>query len=127
MKPSPVFSQRYLRKGPLVEETYRLFSGWNYDKTASENFDLAFLARFPTIASEREVRAPTLSAGYPVCCLRDWRCSSSSTECDRRRCLRRPDQRPRSRCVSHGLQEIRTTAFPASGVSIVEAASAGRP
>jgi hypothetical protein len=26
--------------------------------------------------------------------LRDWRCSSSSTECGRRRCLRRPDQRP---------------------------------
>ena len=28
MRPTPVFSQRYLRKGPLVEETYRLFSGW---------------------------------------------------------------------------------------------------
>jgi hypothetical protein len=36
-------------------------------------------------------------------------------------------QRPRSRCVSHSLQEIRTTASPASVVSIVEAASAGRP
>ena len=30
-------------------------------------------------------------AGYPVCCLQDWPCSSSSTECDRRRCLRRPE------------------------------------
>ena len=29
--PTPVFSQRYLRKGPLVEETYRLFSGWKDD------------------------------------------------------------------------------------------------
>ena len=50
MRPAPVFSQRYLRKGPLVEETYRLFSGWNDDKTVSENLDLAFLGRFPTIA-----------------------------------------------------------------------------
>jgi hypothetical protein len=59
MRPTPVFSQRYLRKGPLVEETYRLFSGWNDDKTVSENFDLAFLGRFPTIAWEREVRVTT--------------------------------------------------------------------
>jgi hypothetical protein len=59
MKPIPVFSQRYLRKGPLVEETYRLFSGWNDDKTVSENLDLAFLGRFPTIAWEREVRVTT--------------------------------------------------------------------
>src|ERR1035437_7083892 len=26
MRPKPVFSQRFLRKGPLVEETYRLFA-----------------------------------------------------------------------------------------------------
>jgi hypothetical protein len=59
MKPTPVFSQRYLRKGPLVEETYRLFSGWSDDKTVSENLDLAFLGRFLTIAWEREVRVTT--------------------------------------------------------------------
>ena len=39
------------------------------------------------LVSERLVRclgrrAPTLSAGYPVCCLRVWPCSSSSTECE---------------------------------------------
>jgi hypothetical protein len=59
MKPTSVFSQRYLRKGPLVEETYRLFSGWSDDKTVSENLDLAFLGRFLTIAWEREVRVTT--------------------------------------------------------------------
>jgi hypothetical protein len=59
MNPTPVFSQRYLRKGPLVEETSRLFSGWEDNKTLSENLDLAFLGRFPTIAWEREVRATT--------------------------------------------------------------------
>jgi len=59
MRPEPVFSQRFLRKGPLVEETYRLFSGWNDDKTVSENLDFAFLGRFPTIAWEREVRVTT--------------------------------------------------------------------
>ncbi len=59
MRPEPVFSQRFLRKGPLVEETYRLFSGWNDEKTVSENLDFAFLGRFPTIAWEREVRATT--------------------------------------------------------------------
>jgi hypothetical protein len=59
MRPAPVFSQRYLRKGPLVEETYGLFSGWNDDKTVSENLDRAFLGRFATIAWEREVRVTT--------------------------------------------------------------------
>jgi hypothetical protein len=48
-----------LRKGPLVDETYRLFSGRDDNKTISENFDLAFLGRLPTIAWEREVRMTT--------------------------------------------------------------------
>jgi hypothetical protein len=61
MRPPPVFSQRYLRKGPLVEETYRLFSGWDDSKTVSENLDFAFLGRFPTIAWEQEVRVTTLA------------------------------------------------------------------
>lgn len=59
MRPTPVFSQRYLRKGPLVEETYRLFSGWIDDRTLAENLDEAFGGMFPTIAWEREVRATT--------------------------------------------------------------------
>ncbi len=59
MRPAPVFSQRYLRKGPLVEESYRLFSGWNDDVSIVENLDNAFQGLFPTIAWEREVRATT--------------------------------------------------------------------
>ena len=57
--PTPVFSQRYLRKGPLVEETYRLFSGWDDAKTITENLDTAFLGQFKTIGWEREVRVTT--------------------------------------------------------------------
>lgn len=59
MRPAPTFSQRYLRKGPLVEETYRLFSGWRDDAPIAENFDNAFCNRFPTVAWEREVRLTT--------------------------------------------------------------------
>jgi hypothetical protein len=58
MKPAPVFSQRYLRKGPLVEETYRLFSGWRDGASVAENLD-ALHGQFPTVAWEREVRATT--------------------------------------------------------------------
>ena len=58
MRPTPVFSQRFLRKGPLIEETYSLFSGWNEHKTVPENLDLGFLARFPTIAWELDVGSP---------------------------------------------------------------------
>jgi multiple antibiotic resistance protein len=57
------------------------------------------------IVSERLVRrlgqtGSDLSAEYPVCCWQDWPCSSSSTECDRRRCLRRPENRPGPRWIS---------------------------
>jgi hypothetical protein len=59
MRPAPVFSQRFLRKGPLVEETYRLFVGWKDDVSIAENLDNAFQGHFPTIAWEREVRMTT--------------------------------------------------------------------
>jgi hypothetical protein len=61
MRPKPVFSQRFLRKGPLVEETYRLFATWRDDASVDENFDAAFGDRFPTVAWEKEVRATTSS------------------------------------------------------------------
>jgi hypothetical protein len=61
MRPHPAFSQRYLRKGPLVEETYRLFSGWKDDVSVAENIEGAFSGLFPTIAWEREVRATTMA------------------------------------------------------------------
>lgn len=59
MRPKPVFSQRFLRKGPLVEETYRLFAGWKDDASFDENFDEAFRGRFPTVGWTKEVRLTT--------------------------------------------------------------------
>ena len=59
MRPTPVFSQRFLRKGPLVEETYRLFAGWRDDVSVEANFESAFRDRFPTIAWAKEVRLTT--------------------------------------------------------------------
>lgn len=49
-----IFSQRLLRKGPLVEETYRLFAAWAFDRSADDN--LAGLhGSFRTQGWEREV------------------------------------------------------------------------
>jgi hypothetical protein len=59
MRPAPVFSQRYLRKGPLVEETYRLFSGWKDDESAEANLETAFGGQFSTISWAKEVRLTT--------------------------------------------------------------------
>jgi len=59
MRPKPVFSQRFLRKGPLVEETYRLFAGWNDAETVAENLGRGLAGGFRTVAWEREVRATT--------------------------------------------------------------------
>jgi hypothetical protein len=49
-------SQRLIRKGALVAETYLLFSGWQVGDTLEANFDRAFNGRFKTIAWENEVR-----------------------------------------------------------------------
>ena len=59
MRPAPVFSQRYLRKGPFVEETYRLFSGWNDEASTEANLDGALGGRFSTISWAKEVRLTT--------------------------------------------------------------------
>ena len=59
MRPAPVFSQRYLRKGPLVEETYRLFSGWKDDESTEANLESAFGDQFSTVSWAKEVRLTT--------------------------------------------------------------------
>jgi hypothetical protein len=59
MKRPSTFSQRLLRKGPLVEETYRLFEGWSDHESMSDNLSRAFRGQFPTTAWEREVRLTT--------------------------------------------------------------------
>ena len=50
MRPAPVFSQQYLRKGPLVEETYRLFSEWKDNESTDTNLESEFGAQFSTIS-----------------------------------------------------------------------------
>jgi hypothetical protein len=59
MRPAPVFSQRYLRKGPLVEETYRLFSEWKDDESTEANLESAFGDQFSTVSWAKEVRLTT--------------------------------------------------------------------
>ena len=56
-------SQRLLRKGALVQETYRLFLEWSDDATFQVNFDRVFSGALGTLAWQREVKA-TLSARF---------------------------------------------------------------
>lgn len=49
-------SQRLLRKGALVEETYILFSNWDFDRSLESNFDQICVGRFRTQAWEGEVK-----------------------------------------------------------------------
>jgi hypothetical protein len=56
MKFKPEWSQRLLRKGALVSETYELFSGWNDELSVADNLK-AISGRHPTSGWEREVRA----------------------------------------------------------------------
>lgn len=55
MKRPSTFSQRLLRKGPFVEETYRLFAGWSFEKSSEQNLERAFNGQFKTIGWEKEV------------------------------------------------------------------------
>jgi hypothetical protein len=56
-------SQRLLRKGALVQETYCLFQSWSDEATFPLNFDLALSGALGTLAWQREVKA-TLSARF---------------------------------------------------------------
>ena len=49
-------SQRLLRKGALIEETYILFSNWDFDRSLESNFDLICDGRFRTQAWGTEVK-----------------------------------------------------------------------
>lgn len=49
-------SQRLIRKGALVEETYVLFRSWDYNRSFELNFDHICDGRFPTQAWGTEVK-----------------------------------------------------------------------
>jgi hypothetical protein len=53
------FSQRLLRKGPLVEESYRLFAGWIFEESVEANIRRSFNGQFKTIGWEKEVTQTT--------------------------------------------------------------------
>lgn len=52
-----IFSQRLLRKGPFVEETYRLFAGWDFSAKIEENLGRGLHGNFRSLGWEREVVA----------------------------------------------------------------------
>ncbi|NEJ90898.1 hypothetical protein GR223_33970 [Rhizobium leguminosarum] len=52
-----ISSQRLLRKGPLVEETFRLFLGWDFDESVESNLIARLHGSFRTQGWEREVIA----------------------------------------------------------------------
>lgn len=56
-------SQRLLRKGALVQDTYRLFQAWSDKESFQQNFDRVFSGALGTLAWQREVKA-TLSARF---------------------------------------------------------------
>lgn len=49
------FSQRLLRKGPLVEDTYRLFASWDFSLSVTGNLKQGFSGHYRSIGWEREV------------------------------------------------------------------------
>ena len=55
MKLRPEWSQRLLRKGVLVQETYELFAKWDYGLSAAQNLKSALSERFRTAGWQREV------------------------------------------------------------------------
>ena len=56
-KSNDAVSQRLLRKGALVEETYLLFRGWDFKRNLEENFERSFDGHFRTVAWGHEVKA----------------------------------------------------------------------
>ena len=60
MKPSPEWSQRLLRKGVLVKETYEVFAAWDDNLTESQNLKAMLSGRFSTAGWEREVESTLL-------------------------------------------------------------------
>lgn len=49
-------SQRLLRKGSLLDETYSLFRGWHDDESFDENFARVFIGHFRTESWGREIK-----------------------------------------------------------------------
>jgi len=57
MKVKPEWSQRLLRKGVLVQETYKLFSDWDFTASPEENLERGLRGRQATEGWDEEVLA----------------------------------------------------------------------
>lgn len=57
IKNSLPISQRLVRKGALIEETYTLFSKWQDEISFDANFEASFLGRFRSEGWKKEVYA----------------------------------------------------------------------
>ncbi len=57
MRPPRVWSQRLLRKGPFVAETFALFSQWDFEDTVDRNLARGLGGQFRTAGWEKEVRS----------------------------------------------------------------------
>jgi hypothetical protein len=55
MKLRPEWSQRLLRKGVLVQETYEVFAAWDDGFSVAQNLKTVLSSRYPTAGWEREV------------------------------------------------------------------------
>jgi hypothetical protein len=60
VKVRPEWSQRLLRKGVLVKETYEVFAAWDDSLTESQNLKATLSGRYPTAGWEREVESTLL-------------------------------------------------------------------
>lgn len=60
MKVLPEWSQRLLRKGVLVKETYEVFVAWDDNLSPSQNLKAGLAGRYSTAGWEREVEATLL-------------------------------------------------------------------
>jgi hypothetical protein len=86
MKLRPEWSQRLLRKGVFVQETYELFAAWDGDKSAVDNLKSGLSGKHSTAGWEHEVTvtlnrrlrhlkqiAPLISLAKRGMSLTDWR------------------------------------------------------
>lgn len=55
LKPNPSISQRLVRKGALIQETYNLFRNWKDKMSFDQNFDDTFEGSFRSEAWKREI------------------------------------------------------------------------
>jgi hypothetical protein len=55
LKPSPPISQRLVRKGALIPETYNLFKNWKDEMSFDQNFNHTFHGNFRSEAWKKEI------------------------------------------------------------------------